>query len=202
MPPAPGWRHRGRRPSDRAAHRRDRAAAETDQVVALLYRAHYRSLTGSPCSWSATEPAAEEIVESAFVSLHRTWPHLAGKDRALAYMRGAVVSGHAPMTRPPPIRPAGQAACRMPPGQTASRERSWWRHCRRSRPGSAKRWYSSTTPSGPTPRSPPLWVSAAGLSCATPNAAYPPFARAGYWTDQGRTHRPQCQTAALTGKDR
>lgn len=110
MPPAPGWRHRGRRPSDRAAHRRDRAAAETDQVVAGLYRAHYRSLTRIAVLLVSDIAAAEEIVQSAFVSLHRTWPHLAGKDRALAYLRGAVVSGtrsHDAAPADSPSRPSG-----------------------------------------------------------------------------------------------
>ena len=107
MPPASGWRYRGRRPSDRAAARRDRAAAETDQVVAGLYRAHYPSLTRVAVLLVNDVAAAEEIVQSAFVSLHRAWPHLAGKDRALAYLREAVVSGTRSHDAAPADSPSG-----------------------------------------------------------------------------------------------
>jgi DNA-directed RNA polymerase specialized sigma24 family protein len=93
MPPVPGERHRSRRSKHRAAHRRQRTAAEADRVVALLYRAHYQSLARIAAFLVSDTAAAEEIVESAFVSLHRAWPHPEDEDRALACLRGAVVSG-------------------------------------------------------------------------------------------------------------
>ncbi len=62
-------------------------------MVAGLYRAHYLSLTRIAVLLVSDIAVAEEIVQSAFVSLHRAWPHLAGRDTALAYLRGAVVSG-------------------------------------------------------------------------------------------------------------
>ena len=93
MPPVPGWRHGGRRSSDRAAHQPDRAAVRADQVVAVLYRAHYQALARIAVLLVSDTAAAEEIVESAFVSLHRAWRYLGDEDRALAYLRGALVSG-------------------------------------------------------------------------------------------------------------
>ena len=93
MPPVPGWRHRGTRSNRHAAHRRHRKAAEADGVVAALYRAHYQSLARVAALLVRDTVAAEEIVQSAFVSLHRARPHPEDEDRALAYLRRAVVSG-------------------------------------------------------------------------------------------------------------
>ena len=64
-----------------------------DRVVALLYRAHYQSLARIAALLVSDTAAAEEIVQSAFVSLHRARPHPDDEDRALGYLRGAVVSG-------------------------------------------------------------------------------------------------------------
>jgi DNA-directed RNA polymerase specialized sigma24 family protein len=93
MPPVSGRRHRGRRSSDRAAHRHDRAAAGADQVVDVLYRAHYQSLARVAALLVSDTAAAEDIVQAAFVSLHRGWRYLGDEERALAYLRRAVVSG-------------------------------------------------------------------------------------------------------------
>jgi DNA-directed RNA polymerase specialized sigma24 family protein len=93
MPPVPTGRHRDRRSSDRAAQRQRRAAAEADPVVARLYDTHYQSLAQIAALLVSDVAAAEEIVQSAFVSLHRAWRYLADEDRALAYLREAVVSG-------------------------------------------------------------------------------------------------------------
>jgi len=93
MPPVPGWRHPRTRYKRHAAHRRHRKAAEADRVVAVLYRAHYQSLARVAALLVRDTVAAEEIVQSAFVSLHRARPHPQDEDRALAYLRRAVVSG-------------------------------------------------------------------------------------------------------------
>jgi DNA-directed RNA polymerase specialized sigma24 family protein len=68
-------------------HRRHRTAAEADRVVALLYRAHYQSLARIAALLVSDTAAAEEIVQSAFVSLHRARPHPEDEDRALGYPR-------------------------------------------------------------------------------------------------------------------
>jgi DNA-directed RNA polymerase specialized sigma24 family protein len=92
MPPVPGWRHRRTRSKRPAAHRRHRNAAEADRVVAVLYHAHYQSLARVAALLVRDTVAAEEIVQSAFVSLHRA-RHPADEDTALAYLRRAVVGG-------------------------------------------------------------------------------------------------------------
>jgi DNA-directed RNA polymerase specialized sigma24 family protein len=93
MPPVPGWRHRRTRSERHAAHRRHRNAAEADRVVAVLYRAHYQSLARVAALLVKDTVAAEEIVQSAFVSLHRARRHPGDEDTALAYLRRAVVGG-------------------------------------------------------------------------------------------------------------
>jgi DNA-directed RNA polymerase specialized sigma24 family protein len=103
MPPVPGDRHRSGRSKHRAAHRQHRTAAEADRVVAVLYRAHYQSLARIAALLVSDASAAEEIVQSAFVSLHRARPHPDDEDRALAYLRRAVVSA----TRSRDTAPAG-----------------------------------------------------------------------------------------------
>ena len=93
MPPVPGDRRRSGRSKHRAAHRQRRTAAEADRVVAVLYRAHYQSLARIAALLVSDVAAAEEIVQSAFVSLHRARPHQGDEAGALAYLRRAVVSG-------------------------------------------------------------------------------------------------------------
>ena len=78
--------------------------------MAALYRAHYPSLTRIAVLLVSDPAAAEEIVQSAFVSLHRGWHHLGDEDRAVAYLRGAVVSGTRSRDAAPtdsPSRPSG-----------------------------------------------------------------------------------------------
>jgi DNA-directed RNA polymerase specialized sigma24 family protein len=79
-------------------------------VVALLYRAHNESLAQIAALLVSDTAAAEEIVESAFVSLHHAWRYLRDEDKALAYLRGAVVSGTRSRDAAPadsPSRPGG-----------------------------------------------------------------------------------------------
>jgi hypothetical protein len=127
-------------------------------------------------------------LQSAFVSLHRAWPYLTDEDRALAYLRGAVVSG----TRSHDVAPADS------PSRPGGVPHASWPD--RSIPGTllgaALQALPTRQPEAlvlkyyakwPDAQIAALWVSAAGPSCAIPNAAYPPFARAGYWTDLGQS---------------
>lgn len=61
--------------------------------MATLYRAHYLSLARIAVLLVSDAAAAEDIVQAAFVSLHRAWRYLGDEERALAYLRRAVVSG-------------------------------------------------------------------------------------------------------------
>ena len=65
---------------------------EADQAVDALYYAHYRSLARIAALLVGDGAMAEEIVQDTFVLLHRAWPHLRDKDRALDHLRRAVVS--------------------------------------------------------------------------------------------------------------
>lgn len=62
-------------------------------MVAVFYRAHYHSLTRVAVLLVSDAAAAEDIVQAAFVSLHLAWRYLGDEERALAYLRRAVVSG-------------------------------------------------------------------------------------------------------------
>ena len=75
-------------------------------MVARLYRAHYQALARIAVLLVSDTAAAEEIVQSAFVSLHRAWRYLGDEDGALAYLRRAVVSG----TRSRDAAPADSAS--------------------------------------------------------------------------------------------
>ena len=115
MPPAPGGRHRRRRTSDpAAAHPAEppAAAGTADRTVTTLYHTHYQSLARIAALLVSDTMTAEDVVQAAFVSLHGAWRHLADEDRALAYLRRAVVTG----ARAPHPAPAGSAS---PPGDGA-----------------------------------------------------------------------------------
>lgn len=76
----------------------------------MLYRAHYQALARIAVLLVSDTAAAGEIVESAFVSLHRAWRYLGDEDKALAYLRAAVVSGTRSRDAAPtdsPSRPSG-----------------------------------------------------------------------------------------------
>jgi RNA polymerase sigma factor (sigma-70 family) len=93
---------------------------EADQAVAALYDTHYRALTQLAALLVSDVALAEEIVQDAFVAIHRAWQHLGDTGRALPYLRRAVVrqsrSGRAARCGPPessaaaPIAPAAPAA--------------------------------------------------------------------------------------------
>ena len=60
---------------------------------------------------------AEEIVQDAFVSMHRAWRHLRDGDSALSYLRRAVVTrarSRSAASADPPSRPRGLAGAGQP----------------------------------------------------------------------------------------
>jgi DNA-directed RNA polymerase specialized sigma24 family protein len=63
-----------------------------DQTVAALYQAHYRSLVRIVALLLGDDAGAEEVVQDAFVSVHRAWPDLRDGDQALGYLRRGVIS--------------------------------------------------------------------------------------------------------------
>jgi RNA polymerase sigma-70 factor (sigma-E family) len=63
-----------------------------DDAVTALYAAHYRSLVRLAALLLRDHAVAEEVVQDAFVAMHGAWRRLADPDKALAYLRQAVVN--------------------------------------------------------------------------------------------------------------
>lgn len=66
---------------------------DADQLLAELYRAHYASLVRLAILLADDNAAAEDLVQDAFVRLHRGWGRLRDPDAALPYLRTCVVNG-------------------------------------------------------------------------------------------------------------
>ena len=78
-----GW------PEPHGTHAGDRAEA----AVEALYQAHAVGLIRLAYLMLGDRSAAEDAVQDAFFGLYRHWDRLAGPDRALAYVRTAVLNG-------------------------------------------------------------------------------------------------------------
>jgi RNA polymerase sigma-70 factor (sigma-E family) len=65
---------------------------DADEAVTQLYTVHYRSLVRLAALLLRDVQAAEEVVQDAFVAMHGRWRRLRDPDRALAYLRQAVVN--------------------------------------------------------------------------------------------------------------
>jgi len=64
-----------------------------DEAVTQLYSGHYASLVRLSTMMLADQGRAEEIVQDAYVSLHRRWTRLKDPDKAIAYLRTSVMNG-------------------------------------------------------------------------------------------------------------
>ena len=71
---------------------RSRSLTGAYEAVTALYAAHYRSLVRLAALLLRDVGAAEEIVQDAFVAMHGSWRKLRDPDKALAYLRQAVVN--------------------------------------------------------------------------------------------------------------
>ena len=71
------------------AERKDWSA---DLAVAKLYSLHYRPLVRLAAMLVRDTPSAEEVVQEAFIAMHEGWHRLKDTDKALAYLRQAVVN--------------------------------------------------------------------------------------------------------------
>ncbi|WP_340540333.1 SigE family RNA polymerase sigma factor [Nocardioides sp. GXZ039] len=97
---------------------------DADEALESLYAAHWRQLVRLSVLLVRDVGTAEEIVQDAFVAMHGRWRRLREPDKALAYLRQAVVNGsrsvlrhrgvverHASRQRPPDdVAPADQSA--------------------------------------------------------------------------------------------
>jgi DNA-directed RNA polymerase specialized sigma24 family protein len=74
-----------------AAGRHRPAVRPADQELHALYQAHYRALTRLAALLVGDLAAAEDIVQDAFVAMHRTWCPPRTRDQALLYLHRKVV---------------------------------------------------------------------------------------------------------------
>ena len=64
-----------------------------DAAVTDLYAAHYVRLVRLATLLQGDHAVAEEVVQDAFVALHRRWRSLRDPEKAVAYLRTSVVHG-------------------------------------------------------------------------------------------------------------
>ena len=65
---------------------------DADAAVEQLYAAHWRQLVRLSVLLVHDQAAAEDVVQDAFVAMHGKWSRLRDPDKALAYLRQAVVN--------------------------------------------------------------------------------------------------------------
>lgn len=66
---------------------------DADAGIEALYHAHWNELVRLAVLLTGETGAGEEIVQDAYVALHRRWDRLADHDRAAGYLRRSVVNG-------------------------------------------------------------------------------------------------------------
>ena len=71
----------------------DAGSWDADRAITVLYAAHYRHLVRIAGLLLRDYSLAEEVVQDAFVGLHRNWSRLRDVDRAAAYLRQSTVNG-------------------------------------------------------------------------------------------------------------
>ena len=69
-----------------------RAEWSADLAVVELYSQHYRALVRLAALLLRDTPTAEEVVQDSFVAMHGGWQRLRDTEKALAYLRQAVVN--------------------------------------------------------------------------------------------------------------
>ena len=69
-----------------------RAEWSADRAVVELYSQHYRALVRLAALLVRDTQTAEEVVQDSFVAMHEGWQRLRDTEKALAYLRQAVVN--------------------------------------------------------------------------------------------------------------
>ncbi|MFI5912669.1 SigE family RNA polymerase sigma factor [Dactylosporangium sp. NPDC051541] len=64
-----------------------------DDAIGALFAAHYRGLVRLAVLLLHDEAVAEDVVQDAYVALHRRWGRLRDADKALGYLRTSVLNG-------------------------------------------------------------------------------------------------------------
>jgi RNA polymerase sigma-70 factor (sigma-E family) len=69
------------------------SAQEPSQRITALYQVHALGLVRLAFLMTGDQPTAEDVVQDAFLGLHRRWHTLADQDKALSYVRSCVLNG-------------------------------------------------------------------------------------------------------------
>ncbi|WP_203338100.1 SigE family RNA polymerase sigma factor [Nocardioides limicola] len=70
-----------------------RSAVDADAAVTELYAAHWPELVRLAVLLTGETGVGEEVVQDAFIALHRRWSRLDDHGRAAGYLRTSVVNG-------------------------------------------------------------------------------------------------------------
>jgi RNA polymerase sigma-70 factor (sigma-E family) len=92
---------------------------DADRAVTALYGTHYRPLVRLAALLVRDVSTAEEVVQDSFVAMHSSWRRLRDTDKALSYLRQAVVNKSRSVLRhrvvvdrnapkPPPLAPSAE----------------------------------------------------------------------------------------------
>jgi RNA polymerase sigma-70 factor (sigma-E family) len=73
--------------------RGDEVRPSADEAITELYAAHWTGLVRLAWLLLRDDLAAEEVVQDAFIAVHRRWDTLRDHQAAAAYLRRAVVNG-------------------------------------------------------------------------------------------------------------
>jgi RNA polymerase sigma-70 factor (sigma-E family) len=65
---------------------------DADRAVTEMYSLHYRALVRLAALLVRDTPTAEEVVQDSFVAMHGGWQRLRNAEKALVYLRQAVVN--------------------------------------------------------------------------------------------------------------
>ena len=91
----------------------ERAAWTADEALEQLYAAHWRRLVRLSVLLVRDQATAEEVVQDAFVAVHGRWSRLRDPDKALAYLRQAVVNrSRSPLRHSRSGRACSRVSCR------------------------------------------------------------------------------------------
>ncbi|MDX6200249.1 MAG: hypothetical protein QOJ79_3400 [Actinomycetota bacterium] len=97
----------------------DALPRSADDAVTALYRVHAAGLRRVASLLVDDRETAEDVVQDAFIRLHRRWLLLRDPDKALAYLRTSVVNGSRSRLR---RRRTERSYVAAPPGEHPSAE--------------------------------------------------------------------------------
>jgi len=90
---SPGWPPPAAVPTATAAGPEHKGRPDAQAAVTALYEVHALGLVRLAHVMLGDRAAAEDVVQEAFGGLYRRWHHLSDTDRALPYVRSAVLNG-------------------------------------------------------------------------------------------------------------